>query len=67
MSHLDEEEVASIVANLKKVDPGLGLDPDEKRWAVQQAFKHKAHLAFSKKELGLCTKIVFDMKLKDPN
>ena len=52
--------------NLQKVDKGHGLTAEEERWAVKQAFRNRDTLAFSKKELGLCNQVVFDMKLSNP-
>ena len=60
------EELPEIVSRLKRIDPGLGLSAEEFSWAMRQAFKNRYTLAFSKKELGLCSKVTFDIELKDP-
>ena len=61
------EEIIQVAADMQKVDKGLKLTDEEASWAVQQAFKHRDQLAFSKKELGLCTTTEFNMKLRDPD
>ena len=55
-----------MVERLEMVDQGLGLNAEEASWALRQAFKHRKHLAFSKRELGLCTRVVYDIALEDP-
>ncbi len=66
MSHLHPAEAEKLVNNLEKVEKGLNLSKEEESWAIREAFKHPDHLAFSKKELGLCSATTFEMKLKDP-
>ena len=65
-SEVPREQLPPIVARLKIVDQGLGLSKEEESWALRQAFKNRATLAFSKKELGMCSRVTFDIELKDP-
>ena len=66
MSGMNSVDVERLVTNLWKVEKGLNLNEEEESWAVQQAFKHREQLAFSKRELGLCSATTFEMNLKNP-
>ena len=52
---------------LSKRALGEDCSEDEIKWQQRLAFDIRSHLAFSKKELGLCTRTELEIEWIDPN
>ena len=52
---------------LTRIALGEECDEEEKHWQYRMAFEVRDRLAFSKKELGLCTATKLEIEWKNPD